>query len=80
MRADPDSDDRITRAAALTDTSVSAFVLSAALRQADEVLARADVIFMPTEQFDALMASLDMPDEAPALHAAAARPPRFITT
>lgn len=77
MRADVQSEDRIVRAAALEKSSVSAFVLAAALRRADEVLARADVTLMPAEQFDALMASLDVPDEAPALAAIAARPRRF---
>lgn len=70
-RVDPEGEHRITEAAARTRESVSTFVLRAALNEADRVLARSDVVFMPAEQFDALMDSLDTPDEAPVLaHAA----------
>jgi len=77
MRADPDSEARIAQAAAAMDQSISAFVLSAAVREADVVLARADTTLMPAEQFDALMSSLEVPDEAPTLLDAASRPRRF---
>ncbi|HEX5204782.1 MAG TPA: DUF1778 domain-containing protein [Actinoplanes sp.] len=77
MRADPESEERIAQAAAARHQSLSAFVLTAAVREADRVLARADVTLMPVEQFDALMGSLEVPDEAPGLLAAAVRPRRF---
>ena len=77
MRADPDSEARIAQAAAMLHLSVSAFVPSAAVREADIVLARADTTLMPAEQFDALMSSLELPDEAPRLLEAATRPRRF---
>jgi len=77
MRADPDSEERIALAAAAMHLSISAFVLSAAVREADLVLARADTTLMPAEQFDALMSSLEVPDEAPRLLEAASRPRRF---
>jgi uncharacterized protein (DUF1778 family) len=77
MRADPESEELIARAAALRKESVSAFVLGAARREADVLLARADLTLMPVEQFDALMASLDTSDEAPALRRAAQERRRF---
>lgn len=77
MRTDPDSEQRITKAAAVRQESVSAFVLAAAVREADHVLARADVTPMPAEQFDELINALDTPDPAPALTRTAARPRRF---
>ena len=77
MRADAASEERITRAASVRRQSVSAFVLAAAVREADLVLARADVVLMPAEQFDALLGSLEIADEAPGLRAAAVRARRF---
>jgi uncharacterized protein (DUF1778 family) len=77
MRADPQSEERIVQAAAARQQSVSTFVLAAAVREADRVLARADVTLMPAEQFDALMDSLEIPDQAPRLLEAASRPRRF---
>jgi uncharacterized protein (DUF1778 family) len=77
MRADPESEARITRAAALQSVSVSAFVLGAAGREADRVLSESDQTIMSSEQFDALMASLDLPDAAPRLADVARRPRQF---
>lgn len=77
MRADPESEQRISQAAAARRQSVSTFVLAAAMREADMVLARADVTLMPAEQFDALMDALEIPDPAPRLLEAASRPRRF---
>lgn len=77
IRADSDSQERITQAANTVHESVSTFVLNAATAAADRILARADQTLMPAEQFDALLASLDEPDEAPALARAAARPRRY---
>jgi uncharacterized protein (DUF1778 family) len=71
MRTDPDSEERIVQAAGLLGQSVSMFVLSAASSAADAVLARADTTLMPAEQFDGLVRSLDVADEAPSLRAAA---------
>ena len=76
-RIDADTDARIQRAAALLHESVSSFVTRAVRVEADRVLGRADVTLMPAEQFDALVESLDTPDEAPGLTRAAARPRRF---
>lgn len=77
IRTDPASRDRITQAAGLIHASVSTFVLAAASAEADRVLARADRTLMPAEQFDQLLTSLDLPDEAPTLTRVATKPRRF---
>ncbi|MDX6681624.1 MAG: hypothetical protein QOG94_1663 [Solirubrobacteraceae bacterium] len=77
MRADPESEALIAAAAAAAALSVSAFVLGAAVREADRVLGRADQTLMPAAQFDALVGSLDAPEPAPRLAAAARSPKRY---
>jgi uncharacterized protein (DUF1778 family) len=77
MRTDPDSQARIAEAAHVSQRTVSAFVLEAATSAADRVLARADQVLMPGDQFDDLIASLDEPDAAPNLVRAARRERRF---
>jgi uncharacterized protein (DUF1778 family) len=77
MRADPESEERITQAAATLQQSVSTFVLAAAVREADMVLARSDSTLMPSQQFAALMESLEVPDQAPQLLKVARQPRRF---
>jgi uncharacterized protein (DUF1778 family) len=76
-RVNPGVAGRITEAAFLTGESVSAFIVRASLVEADRVLARADMTFMPAVQFDAMLESLDDPDSAPRLTQAAARPRRY---
>lgn len=80
MRADPESEQRIARAAEAERLSVSAFVLDAATAAADRVLARTDITAMPADQFDDLISALDVPDEAPHLSRLAARPRQFERT
>ena len=77
MRTDPDTEARITQAAQLAQKTVSAFVLDAASTAAERLLARRNQTTMPAEQFDDLMASLNVPDSAPKLAQVAARPRRF---
>jgi len=77
IRADADSQDRIARAAQVVHESVSTFVLNAATAAADRILGRTDRTLMPAKQYDALMAALDQPDEAPGLARAAARRRRY---
>lgn len=67
----------IEDAAEATQESVSDFTRSAALARAERVLARANVTLMDAQQFDALLQSLDRPDEAPALARAFAKPNRY---
>ena len=73
-RIDADSDDRISRAAAMLGQSRSAFIIHAAREAADRQLARADVTLMPVEQFEAMMASLDETEPLPELAALLAAP------
>lgn len=77
MRVDPEREALIATAAAAQHLSISAFVLDAAAREASRVLGRADLTLMPAEQFDAFVAALEEPDEAPALAAAARGPRRY---
>jgi len=73
-RLDPESDDRIARAAALCGQSRSAFIVQAAREAADRQLARADVTLMPAAQFEAMMETLDEVEPLPELAALLARP------
>jgi uncharacterized protein (DUF1778 family) len=77
MRADAESEALISAAAAARRVSVSAFVLEAATEEAGRVLGRADLTLMPADQFDALIAALDEPDQAPRLAQAIRRPRRY---
>ncbi len=77
LRLDEHSKEHIVRAAELSNESVSSFVLIAAATAADKVLARADHTVMPADQFDELLAALDLPDEAPALARLSQRARRY---
>jgi uncharacterized protein (DUF1778 family) len=61
-RVDEETDELITRAAAVTHESVQGFVVRAARHEAERVLTREDVTWMPAEQFDLLISSLDHAD------------------
>jgi uncharacterized protein (DUF1778 family) len=73
-RLDPESDDVISRAAAVLGVSKGSFLVRSARAEADRVLARADVTLMPAEQFDAMLAALDEPEVLPVLSRLAASP------
>ncbi len=78
QRIDEETDALLTRAAAVTHESVSAFVVRSARTEASRVLARADVTLMPEAQFDRMLAALDeAPRRIPALADAAARTRRL---
>jgi uncharacterized protein (DUF1778 family) len=77
LRVSKDDRELIEDAANYLDESVSDFTRSAALQRAQQILARSNVTLMPAEQFDALMGSLDQPDEALELARAIAQPRRF---
>jgi uncharacterized protein (DUF1778 family) len=77
MRLSKADRDMIEDAAALVHENVSDFTRSAVLRQAQRVLARAELTLMPAEQFDDLLYSLDQPDQAPTLARKFAEPRRF---
>ncbi|MBO9555853.1 DUF1778 domain-containing protein [Cellulomonas sp.] len=78
QRIDEDTDVLLTRAAAVTHESVSAFVVRSARTEASRVLARADVTLMPEAQFDRMLEALDsVPHRIAPLADAAARARRF---
>jgi uncharacterized protein (DUF1778 family) len=62
----------IEQAAKLAGESLSAFIVLAALQRAEVVVTQHATTTVPAEFFDRLLASLDEPDEAPALARAAA--------
>lgn len=70
-RVSPETDDRVSDAAARLDVTKSQFVADAARSAADDVLGRGDVTLMDPAAFAALVESLDSPDPAPALERAA---------
>lgn len=73
-RVSPEQRARIERAAAFSGESMSAFVVSAAVRRADEVIAERSATVVPSDYFDQLLAALDEPGEsAPRLAAAATK-------
>ncbi|MGA0878850.1 MAG: DUF1778 domain-containing protein [Ilumatobacteraceae bacterium] len=72
-RLSPDERALIDRAAALSGTSSSAFVVRAAVDRADEVLTSSMVTATPAEYFDRLLAALDEPDPVPGLAEAVVR-------
>jgi len=68
LRADPGRERRIRYAAKLSRQSVSAFVLDAAGRRAEEVIAASTATMVPARFFDTLHAALDQrPKPSPAL-------------
>lgn len=77
LRIDDETDEFVTRAAAMLHTTKSAFVADAARQAAHRVLGRSDVTVMPPEVFDALMASLDVPDPTSSLDKKLAGLPRL---
>ena len=78
LRVSAEDKDAITTAAMMEQTTTTEFVRHAVLDRAQHVQARSDRTLMPAEQFDALVAALDMADDAPNLAHAFARPRRFV--
>lgn len=72
-RVSPEQRARLERAASLAGTSVSAFVIDAAVDRADEVLAAQMSTSVPADYFDQLVSALDQPDRAATLAKAAKR-------
>jgi uncharacterized protein (DUF1778 family) len=70
-RVSPEERERIERAASVTGLSASAFMLSAAVDRADEVIAQATTTTVPADYFDALLAALDVAEPARRLTKAA---------
>ncbi len=61
-RLSPDQRALIDHGAALSGTSSSAFVINAAVDQADRVLTKYATTATPTDYFDRLLSVLDEPD------------------
>ena len=63
----------IERAAVTSGTSVSAFLVRAAVDRADEIIATSKATVVPVDYFDRLLAALDEPDVTPRLAEVATR-------
>ena len=73
VRMSADEKERIEAGAATAGLSTSAFILTAAIERADEVIAEATTTVVPEDYFDSLLAALDLPSPAPGLARAARR-------
>ncbi|MBF6397449.1 DUF1778 domain-containing protein [Nocardia cyriacigeorgica] len=69
---------QIEEAAQAVGETVTEFVRNAAIQRADRILALSSRTLMPAEQFDAMLESLDVADEAPELAQLASRPRRYV--
>lgn len=63
LRAEPDEEERIRKAARLVNQSMSAFVVTAAVERANDVIATWTTTTVPAEFFDALLDALDSDPE-----------------
>lgn len=77
VRTDAETYQLVEEAADLLKQSKSAFVTDAVRQEAMKVIARSDVTVMSTEVFEAMMATLDEPDDSPELAKLAALPRRI---
>lgn len=78
LRVSAQDKDYIASAAAMEHTTTTEFVRNAVLDRAQHVRARSERTLMPAEQFDALVAALDVVDDTPNLARAFADKRRFI--
>lgn len=78
LRVSTEDKDAIAAAAAMEHTTTTEFVRHAVLDRTRHVQARSDRTLMPAEQFDALVAALDVADDTPNLARAFARRQRFV--
>lgn len=78
VRVSADDKDAITAAAAMEHTTTTEFVRGAVLGRVQRVRARADRTLMPADQFDVLVAALDVADNTPNLARAFANTRRFV--
>lgn len=72
-RVSPEQRAQLEWAARLSGTSVSAFVVDAAVERAEELLSVQMSTSLPADYFDRLIDTLDRADNAPALARAARR-------
>lgn len=78
LRVTAEDKEIISEAAAMEHTTTTEFVREAVLERAQRVQARGNRTLMPAEQFDALVAALDTPDETPNLAREFAHKRRFV--
>lgn len=78
VRVSIEDKNAIVAAAAIEHTTPTEFVRTAVLNQIYRVQARSDRTMMSAEQFDALVAALDVPDDTPNLARAFAHERRFV--
>ena len=77
-RLDDETGDLLTRAADTLGVKFTPFVIGAARREAERVLARADVVMFSDEEFDAMIAALAGPPKVlPGIAKIAAQPRLF---
>lgn len=75
-RVSPEQRARLEWAARLAGTSVSTFVVDAAVERAEELVAEQMSTSVPADYFDRLVDSLDRADDAPTLAKAARKSKR----
>ncbi|MGF6885394.1 uncharacterized protein (DUF1778 family) [Nocardia sp. GAS34] len=78
MRLTEEGRKQIAAAAGAVGETLTEFVRNAAIQRADQALALSSRALMPAEQFDAMIRSLDIADDAPELAKAVARGRRFV--
>jgi uncharacterized protein (DUF1778 family) len=64
VRTDPEHEALLKEAASLTDQTLTGFILDAASRRAEEVIAQKSSTVVPSEFFDALLTALEQPPES----------------
>lgn len=78
VRVDQDAHCQIKRAADVVHEQTSEFMRKAAFERAEQILAQQLTTVMPAEQFDHLLASLDVADHATELAAVAKEPRAYV--
>lgn len=73
VRTDPQREALLREGAQLSNKTLSGFILDAASRRAEEVIAQANLTVVPSEFFDALLIALDVPPTSNAALQRAAR-------
>jgi uncharacterized protein (DUF1778 family) len=72
-RVSPEERARIEQASSSSGLSVSAFMVSAAVQRADQIIAESTTTTVPADYYDKLLAALDEAEAAPRLTRAAQR-------
>lgn len=78
LRLAAEKSEYIREAAERSGETASEFVRNAAMARAEKVMALSNLTFMPAEEFDALIETIDTADETPNLDQLMKRPKRFV--